>query len=343
MGNKIVLAAVCLAALCFLSAGSAAAASLKVRDTLGRTVEIDLPVRRVVALNKNVVEVMRILDVDDRLVGISKWINRTRPYWPELAGVPCVGRFNDPNYEDLAAMKPDVVICYAASPGPELEEKGRLFGFKVLRLDMHRLAEARRGLLILAELFHAEDKAAEFIEWEDAQFAAIARCVARTEERPTVYLEAYGDYLTLGPDTGAADRLTLAGATNIAKDLHTDRALVSPEWIAGHDPYYIVKTTSVTGAYRAEDYHEFIAVRDALAGRPGMGMVRACREKRIGIMGADISAGPRSVVGVAYLARWLHPGECSCLSPTTMHREFMERFHRMTYGGRFAYPPEEPR
>ena len=343
MKNAIVLPVICLAALCFFGGEPAVAASCEVRDTLGRTLEIELPVRRVVALNKNVVEVMRLLGVDDRLVGISRWINATRPYWPELAEVPCVGRFNDPDYEGLAALEPDLVVCYAGSPGPELEEKGRLFGFKVLRLDMHRLSEARRSLLLLAKLFHAEDKAAEFTRWEDEQYAAIERCIERAEGSPTVYLESYGDYLALGPDTGPADRLALAGGINIATEIRTHHALVSPEWIAGQDPYFIVKTASAAGAYRAEDDREFLAVRDAIAGRPGMDMVRACREGRIGILGADISTGPRSVVGVAYLARWLHPESCSSLSPTAMHREFMERFHRMPYGGRFAYPGEAAR
>jgi iron complex transport system substrate-binding protein len=53
-------------------------------------------------------------------------------------------------------------------------------------------------------------------------------------------------------------------------------------------------------------------------------------------MDGAISTGPRAIIGVAYMARWLHPDLFKQIDPETMHKEYLEQFQDIPYQGRFV-------
>ena len=68
---------------------------------------------RLVVLNENALEILRMLGALDRVKAVSDYIARRTDYWPELAGLPTVGGWQDPNLEAIAAVRPQLVLCYA--------------------------------------------------------------------------------------------------------------------------------------------------------------------------------------------------------------------------------------
>jgi iron complex transport system substrate-binding protein len=323
-------------------AAPALAGSVAVPDALGRNVTVHTPVRRVVTLNKNAAEIMRILGVQDRITGVSRWMHRSRAYWPELDHAPYVGMFDDPNLETVAAVQPDLILAYGQSPGQELEGKMAAFGAQVLRLDLHQYSTFHRDLMSLARIFGRVERARAFMDWERGWFERIRGCVNASRTRTTAYLESYGAYHAMGPGSSAHERCELAGGVNAGRDLDVPRAQVTPEWILARDPDVIIKYGSMASVY-AEDSPELVAeARREVLERPGLQMTRAVREGRVYVLNADIHTGPRSVVAVAHLARWLHPDACAGLDPVAIHREFMDRFQGVPYRGVFATPAEAP-
>ena len=107
-----------------------------VTDSLGRSVHIPVPVRRVVSLSASGVECIRIMERMDTLVGITEHTKTRKAQFPEVARLPSVGRGFMPNFEVIAELRPDVILAWKTNPGPELERQLEPLGIAVLRLDL---------------------------------------------------------------------------------------------------------------------------------------------------------------------------------------------------------------
>ncbi|MFW5798811.1 MAG: ABC transporter substrate-binding protein, partial [Planctomycetota bacterium] len=70
--------------------------------------------------------------------------------------------------------------------------------------------------------------------------------------RPSVYVELYGPFKTMGRDTYLDDLLTLAGGRNIAAGA-TGSVLLSPEHLLGTDPEVILFVDEFTSLDRLAD------------------------------------------------------------------------------------------
>ena len=94
-----------------------------VTDSLGRSVHIPVPVRRVVSLSASGVECIQIMERIDTLVGITEHTKTRKAQFPEVARLPSVGRGFMPNFEVIAELRPDVILAWKTNPGPELERR----------------------------------------------------------------------------------------------------------------------------------------------------------------------------------------------------------------------------
>ena len=72
-----------LLVLCLMGV-AADAAQIEVTDALGRKVAIPSPVRKIVALNSDAVEAVRILNAQDRIVGVFSQIDTDPEFWGDL-------------------------------------------------------------------------------------------------------------------------------------------------------------------------------------------------------------------------------------------------------------------
>jgi len=96
-------------------------------DSAGRTVQVPYPVESVVVLWSNPARELRALGVVDRIIGMEQSTKDEVDMGklPELADVPVVGTQEEPNYEKIAQLKPDVVIALSAGYPPEPAETSR--------------------------------------------------------------------------------------------------------------------------------------------------------------------------------------------------------------------------
>ena len=123
------LAALLVAAFCAGAAASEpgknlANATITIVDSAGRSVDVPYPVQSVVVLWSNPAKEMRALGVVDRIVGMDQSTKDEvdKGKLPELADVVVVGTQEEPNYEKIAELKPDVVISLSAGYPPEPAE-----------------------------------------------------------------------------------------------------------------------------------------------------------------------------------------------------------------------------
>lgn len=87
------------------------------------------------------------------------------------------------------------------------------------------------------------------------------------------------------------------------------------------------------------------ALRDGIIARAGWGEISAVKEGRVYVISNDVLSGAKHFIGVAYLAKVLHPELFEELDPVAELQEYLTRFQVLDYDlgehGAFIYPPIE--
>lgn len=327
-----------LVAPCGISAQVTREETVSIEDALGRYVEIRLPVERLVVLTSDALEMVRALGAKDRVVGINDGIPKEPLFWPELKRRPVVGRWNEPNYELIAILNPDIVISYGRWPGPELEEKLAPFGIQVVRLDFFRILSLERDVETLGRILESEREAQRFIDWHKERLGSIKGRLKNLARLPDVYIESFSDYTAAGPGSGGNEMCVVAGGSNIASDSFVPFPKVTPEWVLARNPDVIIKAASLDNCYAMTDPGPLREIRDKIALRPVWNSIRAVKEERVYVITSDIWTGPRAIIGIAHMVKRFHPDLFKDLDPEELHREYLERFQGIKYRGVYIYP-----
>jgi iron complex transport system substrate-binding protein len=295
-----------------------------------------------VVLGRNALEAMRILKAQSLVVGVDELTTRFPEYWPEFRNHPVTGTWNDPNYEAVAALAPDIFVCFKRFVGDEAEKRLNPLGIRVVRLDFYKPRSMPGELRELAAILGREALAEEFLAWREEKGAAVLGRLARATGTPRVYLESYSPFMAQGPGTGGDEMCALAGGENIGRALSVTTPQITPEWVASEDPEIIVKFFS-RGRIPARDIGPAMeAMRREIMARPGWSRVRAVREGRVFVISGETALGPGNVAAQAWLVRWLHPELARDwppdLEPEALHREYLARFQGVTPPGPSVWP-----
>ena len=115
------------------ASGTPAATTRTVTDDLGRKVDVPVEAKRVVALSPSIVELMYAVGAEP----VGRPDSATYP--PEATAVPDFGSSYTPNFEEIVAMQPDLIIADAiihASVMSDIEALGvPVYALKVDSFD----------------------------------------------------------------------------------------------------------------------------------------------------------------------------------------------------------------
>ncbi|MFO7760266.1 MAG: ABC transporter substrate-binding protein [Thermodesulfobacteriota bacterium] len=295
-----------------------------------------VPDYRIIALNSDSLEALRILGAQSMVVGVSGMTVKEPLLREEIAGLPVVGEWNEPGYEKIYSLRPDLVLTYKNYPGPELEKKLR--GINILRLDLYKPSTLAEEIRALGKTVHREDKAESFIHWYRKELAEIRARVRNATRSPTVYMESYSPCQALGPGSGGYEMCNLAGGKNISSTVSIPYPSITSEWILTKQPEIIVKAALI-GGYSERSNTLLKDLRQKMINRPGWKKIKAVKNKRVLVLASDICTGPGAIVGIAYMARWFYPEECADLNPERIHRQYLKKFQGIDYRGCYTWPP----
>lgn len=151
---------------------------------------------------------------------------------------------------------------------------------------------------------------------------------------PKVYFESTskgGSYYTHGPGSGVDQLIALARGHNIASGLKEAYPVVDWEWVISKNPDVILKKVSYTDRTPypfgweippSQDSVKLENTLNEIINRPGSGSINAIKNNRLYLMNWEITAGLDDVVGLAYLAKILHP-EID-LDPESVYKEYLK-------------------
>ena len=315
----------------------------------GKPVTVRKPIKRVILLNSDVAEAIKVLNARDKVVGVTSGITSRSTFFPELSKLPCVGKWKEEDIEKILSLNPDLVIGYGGSYySRRTEEIYKDLPITVVKLQFYVPEIMREDIGKLGYILGKVEEAEEYIGFKDECMGTINERVGKLseDEKPQVYLEwatkAYGTY-TKG--SGTHQVCTMAGGINIAADLSGPYAKVDPEWVIIQNPDIIFKHQYAGSGYEVDNPSEMKARRDEVMNRPELANVTAVKEEKVYLISSDILYGPGYFVGIAYMAKWFHPYLFADLDPEANHKEYLTRFLRLDYDvdehGVFAYPPIE--
>lgn len=228
--------------LAALSIANAAAAEISLKDDLDRTVRLKAPAQRIVTLAPFLTELVFDAGAGERVVGVSAYSD----YPPEAKRLPQVGTAVNFSIEEIAALKPDLVLVWKDSVRPEdLERIGR-FGAAVFVASARTLEDVPRLLVALGRLagHDASQAAADY----ERKLAELRRAYAGKRALAT-FLEIWNRPLTTISGRHFINQaLEICGARNVFGEMAGVAPVVSWEQVYRRDPEVIVGMSSGVSA-----------------------------------------------------------------------------------------------
>lgn len=225
---------IAVAAVLVLATAGEARAAIQLTDDLGRTLTLASPARRIVTLAPFLTELVFAAGAGDGVVGVSAYSD----YPPEARRLPVVSSAVQVSLEQVAALKPDLVLAWRDSFRREDIERVSRLGAAVFVAHGRRLEDVPR-LLAAIGAATAHDVAPAVARFRGEVEALRADYAARAPL--AVFLEIWHRPLTT--ISGAHfmnDALEICGARNLFRDAAGVAPQVSWEEVYRRDPPVIV-------------------------------------------------------------------------------------------------------
>ena len=253
-------------------------------DSSGKEVTFERPPERIVAFDSAAVETLFAIGEGHRIVGTHSFVS----YPAETADIPRVGDAFNMNIEAIVALNPDLVFIFFEGSLPNLERVGlKVLYHKSLSEDFRKVADnTRMWGHIVGSPDEGERVAAEF----EARVDAVEEAMSTQPVGPSVFQDE-GQLWTPGSDTLMSEVFALLKLQNIADDV-SGYVQLSPEAIVDRAPEIVI-----------------VSYGDTISDNPGFKDVPAVKNNRVYVPESDALsiAGPRYVVGIEALAKWVYP------------------------------------
>jgi iron complex transport system substrate-binding protein len=256
--------------------------------------------QRIVSLAPSTTELAYALDLAPQLLAVDDFSN-----YPVAAGdLPKIGGSNGAyNYEQIVALKPDVVLA-AGITAPDAVQKLEGLGLAVVVIGSPETTfdSIVGDIRLLGAIGGRDDKAEQIVTGMQTRLEAVKAAVAKAGTRPKVFWELDATDptkpYTVGPGNFVDEIITLAGGQNIFASASTPFPQVSAEQIIAADPDVIVLADANYGM-----------TAEMVGARPGWEAIAAVESQRVLPIDDDLVSrpGPRVIEGIEAVARLLHP------------------------------------
>lgn len=287
--------------------GSALAASITVRDGLGRQVTVNAPVKRVVALSLTATEVM--LDI-----GLNPIGRPSSATFPEARtkSIPEVGSAYRPDIEKIVALKPDLLLGSVGTTAAQARALAALPTPLIVTADSS-LKDVYETYTLVGQLTGQEAQAKLALTLLQNKVERIINRIPKSATRPRVLalLAAGGQAFSTTDETYIGDLIEKLGAINVAKGTPSPDprqpgfVVLSLEQIVASNPDVVLafRPRTASGAFAPSPLA-------ALETQPAWKNLSAVKSGRVHLLDADpfvTAPGPRAAQSLEQLVPLLYP------------------------------------
>ncbi len=269
---------------------------LTLTDDAGRSVTLPAKPVRILTLAPGHTETLFALGLGEAVVGTDDYSD----YPAAAAAVAKVGGAIDPNYEQIVALAPDLVLTVGSADSAGVQRLTAL-GLPVVVLQATTVADILADIETIGRITGVSAAAADLVADLAAEIAAVQAELSQIApvEQVTVFYEVSppGEWgmWTAGPGSFIHDLVVLAGGSNIAGDLPAAYSSYSEEMLFANNPQVILTPNPETPA--------------GITSRDGWETLSAVQAGRVYLVDADTVSrpGPRIVSALRLIAAALYP------------------------------------
>ena len=335
-------------------------------DADDRIVNVNKPVDRIVIYHHQCAEMLQVLDLEDKVVGVRDTFEKQPRRFPVISTKPDIGNGGSPDIEAILMLEPDVVMAYTFYPEHESLDDKLPDHIAVLRMGCSGIGElggmedieaVREEAIKFGYIFDAMDEVERYLEWHDRYVDEISKRVSEIpdDERLRVFVESSGgtDIARTGIGKGhpANGLCLLAGGINIgagcipsdAGGSGCEYGDIEVEWILDQDPEVILGRAMGGGIrpYELDDNALLKAYHDEIKSLPGFENVAAVKNERVYLITNDHAITPNYPSALATMAKWFYPDRFKDMDPQAIHQEYidlMDISFDVYEQGTFVYP-----
>jgi iron complex transport system substrate-binding protein len=264
-------------------------------DETGRTVHLPQPVKRIVSLAPSLTETVYALGLQDLLVGDTDYCD----YPPEAQKKQKVGGAINPSLEEIAHLKPDVVLVTRHLNTLDTVHSLDALGIASYATDPRNIDEIVASSKRLAEVLGAPEAGVAVAEDLQKRLDVLRQKIDSLPPRRVLFIVWTDPLISIGKDTFIADALRRAGAVSVV-DSKQDWPQVNLEEVARLQPEVLVFADSHSEATPRN--------METLATRPGWRILDAVRNRKFAVISDAVNRpAPRIVSAIEDLAAKLHP------------------------------------
>jgi iron complex transport system substrate-binding protein len=266
-----------------------------VQDETGRSVRIPVPVRRVVSLAPSLTESIYALGLDNLLVGDTDYCD----YPPAAMKKHKVGGAINPSLEEIAALKPDIVLVTKSLNRLETVQALERLGIAAYATDPHTIDEIRSSVRRLAEVMGNPAAGEALDEALLQQETSLRERLQNAVPKRVLFIVWTDPLISIGKHTFIADALEHAGGISVVESSQ-DWPQMSLEEMVRLQPEVLVFASGHSEAVSRD--------MEALAKRPGWDELDAVKHRRFAVISDAVNRpAPRLFTALRDLARQLHP------------------------------------
>lgn len=335
-------------------------------DSDNKTVTIKQPLERIVIYTHQCAEILQLLGVQDKVVGVRDTFANQPQRFPKMSRDQSIGSGGEPDVEAVLKVNPDAILAYTWYPTEESLDAKLPPEVKVLRFDCECSGlgpdAMREKVKLLGIVLAAREKANEYLQWHDRILSQVEEKVAgiSQDDRIEVYLESTpeGDRTissrtAIGTGHAAHKLVEMAGGVNIAagnlpgyEDTPMEYGEIETEWILSQNPDVIVGRAMGAGIRPYENVNNsllqkyFLEIKDL----PGFNNISAVKDDRVYIITNDYAVTPNYPSALLLLAKWFYPDRFADLNPEAAHQEYVNMMgldFDVREKGAFFYPGQK--
>ncbi len=282
------------------STATAAPTPINATDVVGRKLTLAGYPQRIISLAPSNTEILFALDLSSKIVAVDEFSD----YPAEAKSLPRIGGSNGKyNFEQIVALKPDLIIAAEINP-PEALKK-----LEDLKLAVFVASESKTtvdniltDIILVGQVTGKNDKAKTVTDAMKQKLDALKAKIATAKTKPRVYWELDATDptkpFTVGPGNFVNDIITLAGGTNAFASATKSYPQVSAEQIIAAKPEIIIMSDAAYGV-----------TVDSLMKRKGWQVIAAVKNKNVHPIDDSLVSrpGPRIADGLEAAAKLIHP------------------------------------
>jgi len=194
---------------------------------------------RIVTLAPNLTELVFAIGAGDAIVGVSAYSD----FPPQAKSLPLIGDAFTVDQEQLALLKPDLLLVWQSGTPAHIVEELRRVGYRVEVIRTRSLDDVAAALLRIGDLTGRTEQAERVVRQYKQDLKSLLRRRGRTADIRVFYQVSKRPLFTVNGEHYVSELIEMCGGSNVFAELNELAPAISVEAVIERDPEVMLAST----------------------------------------------------------------------------------------------------